>query len=144
MYVHKPDYTKNKQILVADDDPAICDVLKIMLEDEGYSVETTLDGHPLYHLSGKMPDLIILDISMSGLDGRDICRNLKQDKRTEHIPIIMISAGGDIGRSAREAGADDYISKPFGMTDLLQKVSRQLSRNAAGTSHVVSESEKES
>ena len=134
---------KNKQILVADDDPAICDALKIMLEDEGYVVETLLSGQPLYDLRDDLPDLIILDISMSGQDGRDICRYLKQNKRTENVLIIMISAGGNIGRSAREAGADDYISKPFGMYDLLEKVARHLSGRTAGAAHIVSESDKE-
>ncbi len=113
-----------KKILVADDDPAIVDSMKTILEMEGYEVDTTEDGGDVYKLSGNFPDLMLLDIRMSGYDGREICRYLKQKPKTRNIPIIMISANLDMQQSARDSGADDFIAKPFNLDDLLSKVKK--------------------
>ena len=75
-----------KKILVADDDPAILDALQMMLELEGYEVITTVDGETIYKMEKEYPDLLLLDIWMSGQDGRDICKYLKKDPHTKHIP----------------------------------------------------------
>jgi CheY-like chemotaxis protein len=115
---------KHKKIVVADDDPAICDALQYMLEDEGYEVSTTVNGETIYKMEKEFPDLLLLDIWMSGQDGREICRYLKKKELTKNIPIIMISAARDIAESARASGADDFIEKPFVMDDLLQKVAK--------------------
>lgn len=117
-----------KKILIADDDPAICDAVKMMLEMEGYQVGTTVDGATIYRMESEMPDLLLLDIWMSGQDGREICKYLKARESTKHIPIIMVSASRDIEKSAREAGADDFLSKPFKMADLLGKVALYVNR----------------
>ncbi len=113
-----------KKILVADDDTAILDVLTLMLEDAGYEVTSTVDGQTVRKVLSELPDLILLDIWMSGTDGRDICKQLKSIKKTKHIPIIMISANKDTRKIAKEAGADDFIAKPFGMKELLAKVEK--------------------
>lgn len=110
------------KILVADDDPAICDAMQLMLEEEGYIVITTVDGETIYKMEKEFPDLLLLDIWMSGQDGREICRYLKKKELTKNIPIIMVSASRDIEKSAKEAGADDFLAKPFKMDDLLHKV----------------------
>jgi CheY-like chemotaxis protein len=68
------------------------------------------------------PDLLLLDIWMSGQDGRDICKYLKKNPTTKNIPIILVSASRDIMQSAKNAGADDFIAKPFEMETLLDKV----------------------
>ncbi len=115
---------QRKNILLADDDDGILDVLTIMLESDGYNVNTTLIGEEVLEIKGELPDLILLDISMAGVDGRDICRVLKNQDFTRHIPIILISANPDTEEIAREAGADDFISKPFDMDFLLQKVAQ--------------------
>lgn len=111
-----------KRILVADDDTAIVDALQMMLDFEGYDVKTAIDGAEVRALKNHLPDLILLDIWMSGDDGQEICRLLKSQKHTRHIPIILISASKEVEKSAREAGADDFISKPFEMAELLHKV----------------------
>jgi CheY-like chemotaxis protein len=117
---------KIKKVLVADDDPAILDVMRMMLEFEGYEVATTLNGATILQMETEMPDLLLLDIWMSGTDGRDICRKLKQSEKTNKIPIVLVSASKDIERSAFEAGANDFIAKPFEMNELLQKIEKNI------------------
>lgn len=112
--------------MVADDDPAILDVMRMMLEFEGYEVATTLNGARVLELENDLPDLLLLDIWMSGTDGRDICKALKKNNLTAGIPIVLVSASKDIERSAFEAGANDFIAKPFEMNDLLQVIEKNL------------------
>ncbi|MBA3723390.1 MAG: response regulator [Candidatus Levybacteria bacterium] len=115
-----------KKILVADDDPAIVDCLQIMLEEADYEVKTTTDGETVRMVKKELPDVILLDIWMSGEDGRDICRYLKSQNQTKRIPIIMISATRDLAESAKKAGAEDFLTKPFQMNDLLTKVAKYI------------------
>ena len=115
-----------KTILVADDDPAICDALSFMLEEEGYRVLTTVNGGTIYKMEKEFPDLLLLDIWMSGQDGREICKYLKKKELTRDIPIIILSASRDIEKSADDAGADDFLAKPFQMEELLSKISKHL------------------
>ncbi len=117
-----------KKILVADDNPAILDALKIMLEEEGYKVETTEDGAIAQNMKDPLPDLLLLDVWMSGIDGRDVCKYLKSAAATMHMPIIIISAAKDIESIAKGAGADDFISKPFQMDHLLAAVAKQINK----------------
>ncbi|MDB5133652.1 MAG: mprA 4 [Mucilaginibacter sp.] len=112
--------------MIADDDPGILDSIGIMLEFEGYQVSTTLNGNTLLNMANELPDLVLLDIWMSGTDGRDICKQLKQHEKTSKIPIVMISASKDIERSAMDAGADDFLAKPFDINDLLEKIQRNI------------------
>ena len=115
-----------KKILVADDDPAILESVKMMLELEGYDVLTTTDGKTVYKVEDEVPDLLLLDIWMAGYDGRDICKYIKKNPSTRDIPVIMISASRDVKHSAVESGADDFIAKPFEMDVLLEAVAEQL------------------
>jgi DNA-binding response OmpR family regulator len=117
-----------KKILVADDNPAILDALKIMLEEDGYEVETTEDGAVAQNMRRPLPDLLLLDVAMSGIDGGDVCKHLKSAAASKHIPIIIISAAKDIENIAKKAGADDFISKPFQMDHLLATVARQINK----------------
>lgn len=119
-----------KKILVADDDPAICDAVSMILQEEGYLVDTTVDGETIYKMEAEFPDLLLLDIWMSGQDGREICKYLKKKELTSQIPIIMVSASRDIEKSAREAGADDFLEKPFKMDDLLSKIASQIKNSS--------------
>lgn len=118
--------TSPKKIMIADDDPGILNAVEIMLEFEGYEVSSTMNGATILELKEEFPDLFLLDIWMSGHDGRDICRELKKRELTRNIPVIMISASTDLARSAREAGADDFLEKPFSMNDLISKISYHL------------------
>lgn len=115
-----------KKIILADDDPGIVDVISIMLEMQGYEVSATRHGGAVLEMSNSRPDIIILDIWMSGVDGRDICRTLKAEEKTKDIPIILISASHDIRQSALDAGANDFIEKPFEMSELLGKIKEYL------------------
>lgn len=115
---------KPTKVLIADDDQGILDSLGMLLEFEGYDVKTTLDGDTLLELGTELPDLILLDIWMSGVDGRDICRHLKQNQLTAKVPVVLISASHDIEGSALEAGADDFVAKPFEMDALISKIER--------------------
>lgn len=114
------------KILIADDDPAICDSVQFMLEEEGYKVETTVNGATVYKMHKELPDLLLLDIWMSGQDGRDICKYLKGNDETKHIPIIMISASREIAQSAKISGANDFLEKPFKMDALLNKIGKYV------------------
>ena len=114
-----------KKISIADDNPAILDALKIMLEED-YEVETTLNGAAAQDMKEPLPDLLLLDIGMSGTDGRDICKLLKNTASTKRIPVVMISATKDLEQIARDSGADDFIAKPFQMEHLLATVAKYV------------------
>lgn len=116
-------------ILVVDDDPGILDALRFLFEEEGYRVQTSEKGdyaEALHDDNGGLPDLIVLDILLSGKDGRDICRKLKSQADTRHVPIVMISAHPDAERSARDVGANAFVAKPFSIDHLLTVVETLL------------------
>jgi len=117
---------RKKKIMIADDDPAILEVLTLILEEVGYEVETTHDGLTLRTFEHGPPDLLLLDIWMSGWHGRDICRFLKSQEATKSLPIVLFSANRETQQIAREAGADDFITKPFDLEDLLAKIEGYL------------------
>lgn len=116
---------KPKRITVADDDSGILDAVGMMLEMEGYDVNTTLNGNTVLTQT-ELPDVYILDIWMSGSDGRELCKKLKSEEKTKNIPVILISASNDLKRSAETAGADDFLAKPFEIDALLQKIEKAL------------------
>jgi CheY-like chemotaxis protein len=113
------------KILVVDDDEGILDALTLILEESGYSVQTTPKREEVYQqINQYKPDVILLDILMSGQDGRLICKKIKQTPVIKDIPIIMISAHPSAKRGAEESGADDFLAKPFEITDLLSKIEK--------------------
>jgi len=110
-------------ILVLDDDPDICAMLKMVLEYHGYGAEEAEGEEKAKEvLSARKVDLIIMDMLLSGADGTDICRRLKQDEQTLSIPILMFSAHPNAQKICMQAGADDFIAKPFEMNELMDKV----------------------
>lgn len=114
-----------KRILVVDDDPGISDVVKIILQEGGYHADVLSDGIDIADkIKVLKPDLILLDIWMSGCDGRDIIKTLRNDSSTNKIPIVIMSALSNTGTIAAESGADDYLAKPFDMNNLLAKVKK--------------------
>lgn len=113
-----------KKIMVVDDDPSIIDVLTLMLKAAGYKVYASANGLTMADVNRISPNLILLDILMSDINGHDICKQLKNQQSTKHIPIIIISAIKDAKEIALDACADDFIAKPFEMYDLLQKVAK--------------------
>lgn len=118
-----------KKIVVIDDDIGILDALQYTLEDAGYEVFVSEKGEFAQNLlkdASELPDLIILDVLLSGMDGRIICKNLKNNPITKHIPIIMISAQPGADKSTKLVGADGYLAKPFDVADLFDMVKQQL------------------
>jgi DNA-binding response OmpR family regulator len=115
-----------KKVFVVDDDTAILDALSLMLEEEGYEVKTSQNGKELEFEKYNFPDLILLDIWMSGVSGKDICMQLKKDDLTKDIPVIMISASNDTEKIAEECGADGFMYKPFQVDLLLDIVHKYL------------------
>ncbi len=118
--------SKTRTILIADDDGAIVDALTMLLQMEGYEVVSTLDGTLLRRLGPDLPDLLLLDIWMSGENGKELCRLLKTQEQTRKLPIVLMSASRDVEESAREAGADAFLAKPFQMDELLETVEKLL------------------
>src|ERR1700730_6168353 len=116
-----------KTILVIDDDESITEVVRMVLEGEGYRVQTHFDGDYFLDFKGDLPDLILLDVLLLGKDGRDICKHLKSDARTAHIPVIMLSAHSDASSVADVGGADGFLEKPFDLDVLLETVMTHLS-----------------
>ena len=114
-----------KKIMIADDDAAIVDVMELILSFEGYEVKSTMKGETLLEIKDNFPDLILLDIWLSGWDGREICKKLKQNTDSNTI-IILTSASKDIELAAIESGADDFIAKPFDIDYLIRKVKKHL------------------
>ncbi|WP_118951757.1 response regulator [Taibaiella helva] len=110
-----------KQIMVADDDSSILEVVGSMLEFAGYRVIHSPTA-AMALTPQQLPDLFLLDVWIAGTDGREVCRQLKKQEYTRDIPVILFSASRGIEDSARRAGADDFLSKPFQMTDLLEKI----------------------
>ena len=122
--------TGTKKIMIVDDDEGILDALSMMLQYKGYEVSTCKNGNTILTMEQDFPDLLLLDIWMSGIDGRNVCRQLKEKLQTKKIPIIMISASKDIERSAIESGADDFLAKPFEMNELIKKIETYIIKAA--------------
>jgi CheY-like chemotaxis protein len=85
-----------------------------------------MSGKDVLKINAPFPDLILLDIWMAGVSGLDVCRHLKARQDTKHIPIVMFSAYPNASSSALEAGADDFIEKPYSMDDMLAMVKKNL------------------
>ncbi|OGX40005.1 MAG: hypothetical protein A2984_00855 [Omnitrophica WOR_2 bacterium RIFCSPLOWO2_01_FULL_41_12] len=122
------------KILVVDDDPDIRDILKITLAEENYEVLEAQDGEEaLKSIMTKSPDLVLLDYKIPKIDGRQVCRQVKKDILLRHLPIIMVTAKGDISDKVGgiDAGADDYVVKPFEPKELLARIRMILRRTAS-------------
>src|SRR6266516_5471258 len=117
---------KKKRLLVVDDKQDILEFLKVILEEEGYTVDTTDKDDYLEKLNDILPDLILLDMLLSGKDGREIVKYLKMQEKTKHIPIILFSAHPSAQGFAKQAGADDFVAKPFEIDILLNKIEQYL------------------
>lgn len=117
-----------KRILAIDDNLAILDVLNEILSFEGYEVVTISDGvKALDTVEMVHPDLILLDVMLNDMDGREICRALKNHRSFSDIPVIMLSATHDLIDSINQPGApDDFIAKPFDIYYLISKVNYRL------------------
>lgn len=118
-----------KKILLVDDEPDIISMLKLRLEASGYDVITAVDGNIAYDKArSELPDLVILDLMLPGMDGYQVCRLLKFNEKYRHIPIIMLTAKSqkDDKDWGQKVGADFYLTKPFDAVELLNKIKELL------------------
>ncbi len=118
-------------LLLVEDDPALSELLEYRFTNEGYRVRATADGDEALVLAAEeVPDLVILDWMIEGTSGIEVCRRLRRDKATAHVPIIMLTAreAEDDRIRGLETGADDYVTKPFSPRELLARVSAVLRR----------------
>lgn len=111
-----------------DDDNDILEVLQFILEDSGYEVDTLSDGRYLFErIKAHVPDLILLDIMLGNLDGRQLCKDVKAKEETHDIPVILVSASHNVSTSMHQKGAPDaFVEKPFDINELLDAIKMQL------------------
>ena len=120
-----------KRALVVEDDPDIVELIDHYLKAEGFEVEALGDGRQaLERLRGGGHDVVILDLQLPGLDGLSLCAELRRDKRTRSLPVIMLTARGDEADRVvgLEVGADDYVVKPFSPKELVARVRALMRR----------------
>ncbi|MFP4382915.1 MAG: response regulator [Spirochaetia bacterium] len=119
-------------VLIVDDEQDICELIAYNLEREGYSVATVTSGEDaISHTKKILPDIIVLDLMLPGIDGLGVCKQLKMNEATAEIPIIMLTAKTEDSDiiSGLEVGADDYITKPFSPKVLIARIRAVLRRN---------------
>ena len=119
------------KLLLVEDDLALAELLEYRFESEGYAVRVTADGEEALVMAAEdAPDLVILDWMVEGVSGIEVCRRLRREKATAHVPIIMLTARESEDDRVRglETGADDYVTKPFRPRELLARVAAVLRR----------------
>src|SRR5437868_15098457 len=120
--------TEPRRILVVDDEPQITRVLRTSLSSQGYDIRIANDGETALEILKDWPaDLVITDLSMPNMDGLELCRRLRAKSQ---VPIVVLSVKGEERAKvqALDVGADDYVTKPFGMNELLARVRANLRR----------------
>ncbi|HLZ30180.1 MAG TPA: response regulator transcription factor [Chloroflexota bacterium] len=120
--------TGNPSILAVDDEPQLLEALSTILEPRGYRLRTAPNGPmALDAITAERPDVVLLDLAMPGMNGVDVCRRLRSFSR---VPILVLSARTDEAQKVKalDAGADDYITKPFGVDELLARIRAALRR----------------
>jgi len=121
----------NESVLIVDDEEDVIELVRYNLDRSGYRVEAANSGEEaLAKARGKLPDLVILDLMLPGMDGIEVCKKLKSDVKTEGVPILMLTAKGEEADivAGLELGADDYVTKPFSPKVLMARVRRILHR----------------
>jgi len=123
-----------EKILIVDDEEDVLELVDFNLSKNGYQTVTAITGEEaLKKAKSELPDLIVLDLMLLGIDGLEVCKKLKNDPKTEHIPVIMLTAKGEESDivTGLELGADDYITKPFSPKVLIARLRRIIHRATA-------------
>ncbi len=115
------------KILVVDDNTEILNVVELILNNYGFEVDTISNGQDVITQTESFkPDLVLMDVYLGGMDGMDICKTLKSSDATRHIPVIMFSAHSNRKDVFDSCKAQDFIGKPFEITELVSKIKYQL------------------
>lgn len=124
---------KKTKILVVDDEEDLCEILRFNLETEGYEVDTANSGEEALGMGVERYQLVLLDVMMGGMSGFAVARKLREDKLTERVPIIFLTAKGTENDKITgfNIGADDYIAKPFSIREVLLRIRAVLRRSAS-------------
>ncbi|MEO8962757.1 MAG: response regulator [Ginsengibacter sp.] len=115
-----------KRILITDDDEDMQDIYKTIFERKGYEVEVVGEANKIFENNYTIPDLFLLDRQLSGHDGLNVCKFLRDQPATKDIPVIIVSASPGLSQFAPQAGANDFIEKPFEKKKLLDMVSKWI------------------
>ena len=121
----------NLRVLIVEDEKALAEILEYNFKKEGYAVDTASDGEiALDKIIFKAPDLVILDWMLPKLSGIELCKKVRSNKKIKNIPIIMLTARGEEEERLKglEMGADDYVTKPFSINELLARAKAVLKR----------------
>lgn len=116
-----------RRILIIDDDPDVCALISTFFSNNGFDVATASQKEEAWAIVQQFtPQLILLDVLLSGSDGREFCRQIKTNETTKHITVIMFSAHPGAAAEISHYGADDFVPKPFQLKALLQRVLRHV------------------
>lgn len=120
--------SEKKRILIVDDEPDILKITVFRVKQAGYEVITAIDGgQGLETAKNEKPDLIFLDLGLPTMNGAEVCCKLKADEELKKIPVVILTASSDkVVSVVEEAGADDYLTKPFEPQDLVAKIKKFL------------------
>lgn len=123
---------RKTRIHILEDDQEIRNVIEILLQEEGFELQLSSSFSDLKkNIKNAMPDLFLLDVMLPDGNGAEICKDLKTDIFTKHIPIIVMSAQSNSEQKAIDAFADDFVSKPFDIDDILERINAQIKRSEA-------------
>lgn len=117
--------------MVVDDSPAIVDSIEMMLDFEGFEVMKFYKGSEMLNSLdvNDKPDVILMDMWLSGEDGRDICKIIKEDEKLNDIPVVIMSASRGLEQSALDAGANEFIAKPFDLGNMVERIRFYIKNN---------------
>ncbi len=116
-----------KKIIVCDDDQGILDVLQMLLETEGFTVFTEINSTNLIkQIQSNNPDLVLLDLWMPLLSGDQVLKSIRSTEGIKDLPVIVLSASVDGNDIASDAGANDFVAKPFDLDDIILKINKLL------------------
>ncbi len=117
------------KILIVDDDLDILSVMQMLFKIKGYDVTIISKGDEVFEkVETFHPDVVLLDVLLSGSDGQIICKQLKHQSKTRNLPIIMISANPGAAKAIHDYGADDFIHKPFELNELIETINAHLNK----------------
>jgi DNA-binding response OmpR family regulator len=120
---------ERKNVLIVDDEPHIVNLIKLSLNKDKYNVTGAYSGREaLMHIDKQLPDLVVLDLMMPGVNGYEICKALRENPKTRDVPVLILSAKSQMNDKlhAIDVGADDYMTKPFDPMELVKRIKLNL------------------